>query len=89
MLYLIIYGDESNPDVDVILCDRHPERTDEGTWAFKNEGQPDFCVYPGDFLWIQYAHFMGNAAKPAFFFDVREGSPFNEGVSMMYPGDVR
>lgn len=89
MLYLLIYGDKSAPDVDVILCDRHPERTDEGTWVFKNEGQPDFYVYPGDYLSIHHAYFGGKAAKPAFFFDIREGSPNNEGVSMVYPGDVR
>lgn len=89
MLYLLIYGDKNNPDVDVILCDRHPDRTDEGVWVFKNEGQPDVYVYPGDYLSIQHAHFCGKDASPASLLDIREGSPNIEGVSMVYPGDVR
>nr|DAK85155.1 MAG TPA: hypothetical protein [Caudoviricetes sp.] len=46
-------------------------------------------VYPGDYLSIQHACFGGKDAKPSFLFDIREGSPSNEGVSMTYPGDVR
>lgn len=89
MLYLLVYGEKSHPWVDVILCDNHPDRTNDGTLIFKSEGQPDFYVYPGDYLSIQHAHFCGKEARPSFLFDIREGSPANEGVSMTYPGDVR
>lgn len=30
MLYLLIYGDKNSPDVDVILCDHHPDRYRRG-----------------------------------------------------------
>ena len=89
MLYLLVYGDKASPEVDVILCDNPPERTNDGTLIFRNEGQRDMYVYPGDYLSIQHAYFGGKEAKPSFLFDIREGSPSNEGVSMTYPGDVR
>lgn len=89
MLYLLVYGDKAAPEVDVILCDNHPERTNDGTLIFRNEGQQDFYVYPGDYLSIQHAYFGGKDAKPSFLFDIREGSPSTEGVSMVYPGGVR
>lgn len=89
MLYLLVYGDKAAPEVDVILCDNHPERTNDGTLIFRNEGQQDFYVYPGDYLSIQHAYFGGKDAKPSFLFDLRDGAPSTEGVSMVYPGDVR
>lgn len=89
MLYLLVYGEKNHPKVDVILCDDHPERTNDGTLIFKNEGQPGFYVYPGDYLSIQHAYFGGKEAAPEFLFDMRSGSPNTEGVSMTYPGDIR
>lgn len=89
MLYLLVYGEKNAPEVDVILCDNHPDRNSDGTLIFKNEGQPDFYVYPGDYLSIQHAYFGGKEARPSFLFDIRGGSPNNEGTSITYPGDVR
>lgn len=74
MLYLLVYGDKASPEVDVILCDNHPERTNDGTLIFRNEGQQDFYVYPGDYLSIQHAYFGGKDAKPSFLFDLRDGA---------------
>jgi len=79
MLYLLVYGDKAKPLVDVILCDNHPDVTDEGTLVFRNEGQKDFYVYPGDYLSIQHASFGGEAAAPAYLFDFRAGSLSAEG----------
>ena len=31
MLYLLVYGEKNAPEVDVILCDNHPDRTSDGT----------------------------------------------------------
>lgn len=89
MLYLLVCGDKASPEVDVILCDNHPERTNDGTLIFRNERQRDMYVYPGDYLSIQHACFDGKDAKPSFLFDLRDGAPSTEGVSMVYPGDVR
>ena len=75
MLYLLTYGDKCHPLVDVILCDNHPDVTDEGTLVFSNEAQEDFYVYPGDYLSVQCARFGGEDAFPAYLFDVRAGSP--------------
>lgn len=88
MLYLLVYGDKSHPLVDVILCDSHPDVTDEGTLVFRNEGQEDFYVYPGDYLSVQHAYFGGKAASPAYLFDVRAGSPGVGGKPLAYPEDV-
>lgn len=88
MLYLLIYGDKSHPLVDVILCDSHPDVTDDGTLVFRNEGQEDFYVYPGDYLSVQHACFGGKAAAPACLFDVRAGSPSVGGKPLAYPEDV-
>lgn len=89
MLYLLVYGDKSQPLVDVILCDNHPDVTDEGTLVFRNEGQEDFYVYPGDCLSVQHACFGGEAASPAYLFDVRAGSPSAGGKSLTYPGVMK
>lgn len=88
MLYLLVYGDKSHPLVDVILCDNHPDVTDEGTLVFRNEGQEDFYVYPGDYLSVQHAYFGGKEASPAYLFDVRSGSPSVGGKPLAYPEDV-
>lgn len=64
MLYLLVYGDKSHPLVDVILCDNHPDVTDEGTLVFRHEGQEDFYVYPGDYLSVQCAYFGGGRLLP-------------------------
>ena len=88
MLYLLTYGDKSYPLVDVILCDNHPDVTDEGTLVFRREGQEDFYVYPGDYLTVQYAYFGGKTASPAYLFDVRAGSPSVEGKPLAYPEDM-
>lgn len=89
MLYLLVYGDKSRPSVDVILCDSHPDVTDEGVLVFRNEGQEDLYVYPGDYLSIQHAYFGGKAAEPAYLFDVRAGSRSVEGKPLTYPEDVK
>lgn len=89
MLYLLVYGDKNHPQVDVILCDSHPGVTDEGTLVFRNEGQEDFYVYPGDYLTIQHAYFGGKSASPAYLFDVRAGSLSAEGKPLTYPEDMK
>lgn len=89
MLYLLIYGDKAKPLVDVILCDNHPDVTAEGTLVFRNEGQEDFYVYPGDYLGIQCAYFGGKAAAPAYLFDTRAHSPSAEGKPLAYPEDLK
>lgn len=89
MLYLLAYGGKSHPMVDVILCDNHPDVTDEGTLVFRNEGQEDFYVYPGDYLSVQHACFGGKAASLAYLFDIRAGSPSTEGKSLTYPEGVK
>lgn len=89
MLYLLVCGDKSKPEVDVVLCDNHPERTDDGTLIFRNEGRGDMCAYPGGCLSIQRACFGGKEASPSFLFDIREGFPSNRGVSISYLGDAR
>ena len=89
MLYFLVYGDKSRPSVDVVLCDSHPVVTDDGTLVFKNDGQEDFYVYPGDCLSVQYACFGGKAAEPAYLFDVRAGSRSAEGKPLTYPEDVK
>ena len=88
MLCLLVYGDKSRPLVDVILCDSHPDVTDEETLVFRNEGQEDFYVYPGDYLSVQHACCGGKAASPAYLFDVRTGSPSVEGKPLTYPEDA-
>lgn len=88
MLYLLVYGDKSRPLADVILCDSHPDVTDERTLVFRNEGQEDFYVYPGDYLSVQCAYFGGKAASPAYLFDVRAGSSSVEGKPLTYPEDA-
>lgn len=89
MLYLLVYGDKSHPLVDAVLCDNHPDVTDEGTLVFRNEGQKDFYVYPGDYLSVQHAYFGGKAASPAYLFDIRAGSSSAEGKSLTYPEDMK
>lgn len=89
MLYLLVYGDKSKPLVDVILCDNHPDVTDDGTLVFRNEGQEDFYVYPGDYLSIQHAYFGGKAAAPAYLFDLRAYSRSTGGKPLAYPEDTK
>lgn len=89
MLYLLVYGNKSHPQVDVIICDNHPDVTDEGALVFRNEGQEDFYVYPGDYVSVQCAYFGEKAAFPTYLFDVRSGSPSTEGKSLAYPEDVK
>ena len=88
MLYLLVYGDKSRPSVDIVLCDSHPDVSDDGTLVFRNTEGEDFYVYPGDCLSVQHAYFGGKAAEPVCMFDIRAGSRSTEGKPLTYPEDV-
>lgn len=74
MLYVIVYGDKSHPQCDVILCDRIPARSQGRITFYDSEGEARLELLNEDIHSIHQAYFGGTPAEPSFLIDTRAAS---------------